>query len=431
MTTKGFFKSALILVARESLATVDKQALRACGVRDFQILSSGVEAALVLASGKGPEVTLCADTLADMSGDEFVRLVRLHPALVPYPVIVAVTTLVEGLIDKARSAGYSGLLQRPYTHDALEKQLERALQCRDATAEALVGRDTLDIAAFMEKLGKFQAAFNPEEQATEQMLRNGLLSVKQQRWAEGISDLENVLRRDGSQVEALLGLAAAWRARGNEARSLPFLRDAVAALADKRQWEKAQAIATRLVRDAPETPNPLFEEVARLLTTGAVKEIDDAMEAGVALNHAVHPVDMLLRACAANANPNAAKALLLDRCRNFGAVRLAEELRMRGGALALHEAESMQTPQTTPYPVDASKSIAVEAAASGGVAGREKVALPLEGKRSIFGRKKKIKMKKSLELTEPGNSLFAGVFPALHEALMVAKVTLSLFKHMK
>lgn len=430
MTNKGVFRSALILVARESLATVDKQALRACGVRDFQILSSGVEAALVLASGKGPEVTLCADTLADMSGDDFVRLVRLHPALVPYPVIVAVTTVEKDLVDKARSAGYSGLLQRPYTHDALAKQMERALQCRNATAAALAGRDQLDIAPFMTALNTYQAAFNPEEEATEQMLRHGLLSVKQQRWAEGIADLENVLRRDGSQVEALLGLSAAWRARGNEARSLGFLRDAVAALADKRQWDKAQIIAARLLRESPDIPNPLFEEVARLITNGAVKELDNAIDAGLALNHSIYPVDMLLRACAACASPDEAKELLLDRCVRCGAARLTEDLRLQGGAMPIADVPAaFGSPEPAVDTSAAAKAFGTKATKS--IDGKDAVARPSEGKKSFFGRKKKKKAQKSTELSEPGDSVFATAFPSLHEALMVAKVTLSLFRHMK
>lgn len=412
MTNKGIFKSALILVARESLATVDKQALRACGVRDFQILSSGVEAALVLASSGRPDMTLCADTLADMSGDEFVRLVRLHPALVPYPIIVAVTNATKDTVDMARAAGYSGLLQRPYTHGALDEQLERARQCRDATAAALAERDTSDISVFMAALARYQAAFNPEEEAVAQKLRHGLLSVRQQRWAEGIGELEDVLRRDGTQVEAMLGLSAAWRARGNESKSRSFLRNAVAVLADKREWDKAQTLAARLVRDAPDLPNPLFEEAARLITTGAVQELPAAIEAGLALNHTVYPVEMLSRACAANANPDAAREVLLDLCTKCGATRLNEELRKHSAAV-IEGSTSSENP------------------ARGLAVGGDSIPLPLEGKKKFFGRKKKKKAPKSDELFEPQDSFLAKTFPALNEALMVAKVTLSLFRHMK
>lgn len=421
MNNTQIFKSALLLAAQESVATVDKQALRACGVRDFQVMSSGVEAALLLASGRGPEMVLCADKLADMPGDDFVRLVRLHPALVAYPVVVAVTSNAKDPQSLARSAGYSGLLVRPYTHGALENELRRALQCREATKQALAGRKSDDTSAFQAALAGFLKTADPETQAVDQLLRGGLLSLKQQRWAEAITELQNVLRRDSGNLEAMLGLAAAWRGRGNPEKGFVFVRNAVAVLAERRDWEKAQAVAARYLRDQPDAPNPLLEEVARLIPTGAVDELQPAIAAALALGPSAWPVDMLARACAANAAPEEACDLLVQLFTDMGAARLARELRT-----AFMLCGKSTAPGT----------------ASGGAVGNAGGNVVGNGAASSQGKTapkiKAVKAPKAPkdpkvlgELREPTMSAFEKSFPALHEALMVARVTLSLFRRMK
>lgn len=424
MNSPMLFKSALLLAARENLATVDKQALRACGVRDFTILSSGIEAArLLAANGAGrPEMVLCSEKLADMSADDFVRLLRLHPELIPFPVIVAVTSGTQETKDKARACGYSGLLVRPYNQSALQAQMELALRCRNATVEALAGAKAEladpDTTAFDAMLAKFEAANNPEDQVTDQLFRQGLLGVRQQRWDEAISLLQEVVRRDGTHVEALIALGASWQGKGNLTRGSSLMADAVALLADRRQWEKALAVSQRLLRNAPKTPNPLLAEAGRLLASGNIEDLPDALEMALRLPISTPAVDGLVRACSASADPDA-REQLLTALRKLGAKNLIELFVLRSSQ-APADSSASQTPISAPasqVPID-----------SPAASPREIYDLPLNPAKKPAPRKK---AKKSQELTEPSTSAFERSFPKLHEALMVAKVTLSLFRHLK
>ncbi|MEG2140984.1 MAG: response regulator, partial [Bilophila sp.] len=114
------FTSALLLVRHEDLAVVDRRALREAGIRSVRVLSSGVEAARILHTAAtesaklemtfrdDPNLVLCHEQLADMTGDEFVRLIRLHPLLMPFPILMAVASDTTAIRAKATESGYSG-----------------------------------------------------------------------------------------------------------------------------------------------------------------------------------------------------------------------------------------------------------------------------------------------------------------------------------
>lgn len=405
-----------MLAARETLATVDKQALRACGVRDFQILSSGVEAARLLAEGRAgmPEMVLCSEKLADMTAEEFVRLVRLHPTLVPYPILVAVSTDSKELRDTAKACGFSGLLVRPYTHGALAAQMELALRCRNATVEAMAEAMKLragETAAFETALARFAEANNPEDQITDQMYRQGLLSARQQRWDEAINQLQEVLRRNGEHVEAMIALGASWRGKGNPSRGAAIMGNAVSLLVNRREWEKALSVAQRVMQGAPETPNPLLAEAGRLLAGCAYDDMKEALETAQQLPISSAAVDGLVRACAASPDPVTAREKLLESIRQLGAKKLVDLFLERASSVVAIAAKAAEDAATRAQ--DTADTV---------------YSLPLEKNRPA----KKIKKKKGgQELSEPSPSAFEVSFPKLHEALMVAKVTLSLFRQLK
>lgn len=458
MNEKSVFKSALLLVERESNAVVDRKALRAFGIREFQIMSSGLEAAQMLASKRvgNPEMVLCNEHLADMDADDFVRLVRLHPDLVPHPVIVTVSKDSMEVRAKARECRYSGLVVRPYTHEALGSQLELAHQCREATREALKGRTDTDIKPFETEFARLaSAASNQQDQVSDQLLREGMMSVRQKRWDEAMSLLQEVLRRDEKNVEALIGLAASWNGKGNTRRAMARLGEAIAVLADARQWEKALAVSQRIMRDNPNTTNPLLVEVGRLLTSGQFEELTPALEVALVMPVTIAAVDELARACTVSVDPEMASEQLVMRLKRVGqrslVVSFKDRMRVQAAAAAaaatqaaaaeavetatsegvsglgtgsesLAAQDDDSTSQVRGPGLDASGQAWGEPAKAGkGIAAPERAGPPVQ-----VGKKKK-----NTELVEPSSGLFASIFPRLNEALLVAKVTLGLFKNLK
>lgn len=449
MNDKPVFKSALLLVESENTVLVDKKALRTFGVREFLVMTSGIEAAQLLATGRvgNPEMVLCCETLADMSADDFVRLVRLHPDLVPYPVIVTVAKDSRDVRDRARECRYSGLLVRPYTHETLQGQLTLAHQCREATRAILKGRTDADIKPFETELARLSATVTTQQnQVTDQFLREGLMSVRQKRWDEAISLLQEVLRRDGNNVEALIGLAASWNGKGNATRAMARLGEAIRVLAEARQWEKALAVSQRLIRDNPNAPNPLLTEVGRLLTKGQYDDLNGALTVALTLPVSIAAVDELARVCATCADPEIATGQLAQLLKRAGQRSLVASFieRVRAHATAAKAAAATASEDESP-----------SAAAESKVASDDDGSLPhgpgLDASGQAWGEPKsapkrltdaapasppepsgrKRKKHKSTELVEPSGGLFASIFPRLNEAFLVAKVTLGLFKNLK
>lgn len=440
MNDKPIFKSALLLLESESSAAMDKKALRTFGIREYVVMSSGIDAAQLLASGRAgnPEMVLCSEKLADMTADDFVRLVRLHPDLVPYPVIVTVSKDSRAAREKARECRYSGLLVRPYTHETLQSQLVLAHQCREATREALKGRTDPSLKPFEAELARLsEVATSQQNQVSDQFLREGLMSVRQKRWDEAISLLQEVLRRDGNNVEALIGLAASWNGKGNATRAMARLGEAISVLADARQWEKALAVSQRVMRDNPNAPNPLLTEVGRLLTKGQYDDLSGALTVAMTLPVSIAAVDELGRVCATCKEPEIAAEQLVQILKRVGQRSLVASFveRVRAHMAAATEARAGQ------------ESLVAEAAdgvvsargpgldGSGQAWGEPRAAVQrvadVERAPHTDPSGRKRKKRKSSELVEPSSGLFASLFPRLNEALMVAKVTLGLFKNLK
>jgi CheY-like chemotaxis protein len=111
--------TAFLLVQSEDFAVIDRRALREAGIGQVRVITSGVYAARVL-SGKEqhdllamPDIVLVHRQLADMTGAEFVELVRSHPRLAALPVLYVSSAETPEEKRNALAQGYSGLLVRP------------------------------------------------------------------------------------------------------------------------------------------------------------------------------------------------------------------------------------------------------------------------------------------------------------------------------
>ena len=84
----------LLLAESEPKAALDRRALREAGADRVECRTSGVEAARLLARivpplpDFFPQAVVCSQRLADMDGEQFCAMLRLHPLLLDLPVLL-------------------------------------------------------------------------------------------------------------------------------------------------------------------------------------------------------------------------------------------------------------------------------------------------------------------------------------------------------
>ena len=88
----------LLLSQDAALSSIDRHSLRQIGVAEITCMTSGAEAARWLADENnlpvsGKTVVVCNETLADMSGEKFCDIVRLHPRLLALPVLLILSSM--------------------------------------------------------------------------------------------------------------------------------------------------------------------------------------------------------------------------------------------------------------------------------------------------------------------------------------------------
>lgn len=315
--THGFV-SALILAPREELSAVDRRALRQTGIRNVAVLTSGTEAARKLARQRRAlagerdtaqpasdavppvDVVLCHEQLADMSALHLLQLLRSYPRLLDLPVLVVSSAATREAVLSSVGAGCSGFLGRPYTVDALDGQLlraRRALATRTARTVA-EGTQMLSDEEFDQALERFaNAAIEAADEAEAHFLE-GTAHLLREQWDAAITAFNRTLRYNALHAEACLGLADAWRGKGDLDKSREFRSRAGEIYARARQWRRAQNIFAELLADSPpDTPNPLLAEAARLLRDGRIDDAAAALLAGRELTPGAPLHEHVARAC--------------------------------------------------------------------------------------------------------------------------------------
>lgn len=473
------FTSALLLVRHEDHAVVDRRTLRDAGIRTIKVLTSGVEAARILHTSaliavrpggfrEGPDLVLCHEQLGDMTGDEFVRLIRLNPLLLPFPIIVAVASDTRAVRLKATESGYSGLLPRPYPQTALRSQLQHAALCRDATREALKHSTNTDSSAFEAALDHFINQGAAHSQDAEKVYRSGLLAVRQQRWDESIATLQRASRLDPDNGKALIALAAAWRGKGNADKSSAMLQEAVSVLVKNRDWAQVLIVSQRLMRENPGMPHPLHGEARRLVAAG---NMEDAAQALLCDEAALDTptgkknlLEQMFRGCRAGTDPERAASELTACLATAGHAALGKAIQTfvleritldnagYGESAADPAPFSMQhielasehTPETaserfseltqernTPL-FSATTSDLTTIPDTTRIAKTDTKNADASGARKKNGTSKDASAPQAIALlTEPSTPAALKQFPRLSDALAVAKVTMGLFKARK
>ncbi len=247
------FSSVLLLVRHDDHAVVDRQSLRRVGFRAIRVMTSGADAARVLCGRQRltdgppfPDVILCDEQLADMTGLEFLTLVRSHPKLADFPIIMALNRDTPAVRRQLEEQAASGVLYRPYSGDAFLNQLVRAAAMHPprAGAESWLASEE-ETNSFDLALSRCTLARRVSEQTAGQWYREGLLCLKQEQWEAAAVAFQQALKDHAGHGDAVRGLTLALRKRQEQAE------------AGRKRLSKEQADALRedLLR-ASRSPNP-------------------------------------------------------------------------------------------------------------------------------------------------------------------------------
>ncbi len=267
-TTHSTFQSALIVNASGDVARTDKACLRQYRIMDPTILTSGVDAARYI-SDHPTDLVLCDKDLPDMTGPEFIRLLRKHPRFQALPVVVASQDNTREAVLDAVSAGCAGYLIRPYSLGSFSSQIERARDWSVEKAAQISGtsssgsRDSRDSdvseKAFAQALAQAAA---PREKAdakqdeAKQMLEEGVEALKHGNFDKAMESLEQAAKDETLAPDALMGLAKAWKAKGHPENYKVCLQCAAEGFAAGDCLGKARDAYQALRRLEPSASNP-------------------------------------------------------------------------------------------------------------------------------------------------------------------------------
>lgn len=303
----------LLLCESEPLGALDKRAIREAGAAEVRVMTSGAAAARMLAglapakSGFSPEIIVCTQKLADMDGEQFCAILRLHPRLLAMPILLVLPNDSEAEQLKTLGSGASALLGRPYSVPALQEKLAALAAERPRLEQLRRAAQHADTSAFDAALATYGILLRPERQP-EDYFRVGMRCLEENRWNHAISAFQHALRSAQIKGEAELGMAAAWKGKGDMPRFRAWLARAAETFVRARRWHRARTAYVRLLQDDPGAKSPFIAEAHRLIREKAYEEAAETL--AQSLDVTPRAQDKFARICLTAQSPEAMLAAL-------------------------------------------------------------------------------------------------------------------------
>ena len=264
---------ALLLSESESMAALDRRALREVGADRVEGLTSGVAAARILAGldeappSFQPDVVVCSQRLSDMEGEQFCAILRLHPMLLDMPVLLILPHDSEVEQLRTLGCGASALLARPYSIDQLKAHLDFLVSTRPTLDDLDKAGELTSTKAFDDALATYGILLKPIRQP-EDYFRVGMQCLEQRKWNSAINAFQRAMRGALIQGKAELGMAAAWKGKGDLVRYKYYLSQAAATFVRARQWNRARAVYGRMLQEDPNARSPFLSEALQQMRQG-------------------------------------------------------------------------------------------------------------------------------------------------------------------
>ncbi|MBD5641568.1 MAG: response regulator [Desulfovibrio sp.] len=299
--------SVLLLCENEKAGNLDRRALREAGIANVQLMTSGIEAAKLLArpdlaGARYPDIVIALRQLADMDCEQFCAIARQHPGLAGLPILLILAS--EGEAEEMRALGCqaSSLLGRPYSINTLKKHLVPLVRQVPGQRRLRPEIAGMDAEAFEEALATYGVLLRPEKKP-EDYFRAGMKSLAEQRWDIAIAAFEQAMRDPETKAEAELGLAAAFKGRGDMQRFRTWLGEASESFVSTRRWNRARSAYARLLQHDPSAKNPFLSYAHKLIRQQEYKAAADALVQSLNLMPKMKAGERYARVCMAAEDP--------------------------------------------------------------------------------------------------------------------------------
>lgn len=275
----------LLLCENESLTSLDRRALRDAGASRVECMTSGIAAARMLAgledSGPGfaPDIIVCSQKLADMDGEQFCAILRLHPLLLGLPVLLLLPNDSEAEQLRTLGCGASALLARPYSINVLKAHLDSLAAAASDVQQLKTARQFTDTSAFDQALETYGMLLKPVRRP-EDYFRVGMQCLQQRQWNTAINAFQRALGGALIEGQAQLGMAVAWKGKGDMTRYRHYLGLAAATFVRAKNWHRARAVYAGLLREDPEAKSPFLSESFQLIRQEKYDEAAEVLSHG-------------------------------------------------------------------------------------------------------------------------------------------------------
>lgn len=305
----------LLLAESEKAAALDRRALRDAGYSQVRVMTSGIDAARLIAGmdkpldGFYPDVAMCSRQLADMDGEQFCAIIRQHPQLLGFPVLLLLPNEDEVQQLRALGCGASALAARPYSVDFLKKKIQELARGVAGTRQLKEAAEKADTRAFDDALATYGVLLRTERQP-EDFFKVGMKCLEERRWAIAIAAFERALRDAQIKAEAELGIAAAFKGKGDMARFKAWLARATETFIAAKRWNHARTAYARLLQHDPSAKNPFLAEAHRLIRQQLYDDAAQCLVQSLSLVSKMKAGDRIARVCMAADDPEEMFAVL-------------------------------------------------------------------------------------------------------------------------
>ncbi|MBQ9406068.1 MAG: histidine kinase [Desulfovibrio sp.] len=301
----------LLLSESDDPGNLDKRALREAGAGRIECMTSGVAACRLLAGPQTgaarffPDLVVCTQRLADMSGEQFCAILRLHPLLLDLPVLLILPHDNELEQLKTLGCGASALLARPYSVQTLKAHMDNLSAPRRSLDDLERAERLADTKAFDAALSTYGILLKPVR-APEDYFRVGMQCLAEGKWNYAINAFQKALRGALIRGKAELGMAAAWKGKGDMNRYRAYLAKAAATFVHASQWNRARAVYARLLQEDPDARSPFLAEAVQRIRQGEYEEAAAVLAQGYSLTPRKQMRDKLATVCLTAPQPDTA-----------------------------------------------------------------------------------------------------------------------------
>ena len=270
-------------------------------------------------------IVICDERLADVPASVFLYSLAKHPALQSQPVMVLTGTAESS--RRLRAAGVY-LLERPYTAQDLARMMRKAMSPVRRVLNASVFESIAEQKGIvLQPKQRKQKSENGPPVTTSDWYKKGMARLQKSELREAEHAFVRVLDRQEDHIDASLGLARVYHAKGEEKETHRYLLRAAAI--SLRSGDRVLAARITGMLPASMRDNVFVHEALTRMETGEYKAaalgfLDAGKEsAEVPLHH------LISRACLRLPEPDESMKKLCRAFSNMGYKVTADRLRQR------------------------------------------------------------------------------------------------------